>query len=76
MVVTASEAYLAAVEAFPGHDGKRFGVFGGSDVGWRVVLTDAEGGVLMVVLVDADGSAEEESPEANQVTGAVGISEA
>ena len=60
MAVTEREAYAAAAELFPGHDGGRFGVSGGEDTGWRVVLADEDGNPIAVVLVDSDGNAEEE----------------
>jgi hypothetical protein len=55
--VTEREAYSAAAELFPDHDGGRFGLSGGEDIGWTVVLADQDGNPVGVVLVDADGTA-------------------
>ena len=75
MSLTANEAYLAAAAIFPDHDGRRFGLSGASDGGWKVSLTDAGGSVLKVILVDADGNAEEAPAGPAQVSGAVGIND-
>ena len=58
---------------FPSHDGGRFGLCGASDGSWTVSLTDADGRVLKVILVDAEGNAEEAAHEVGQAVGPVGI---
>tara|TARA_R110002012_G_scaffold28659_4_gene89768 strand:+ start:372 stop:599 length:228 start_codon:yes stop_codon:yes gene_type:complete len=73
MSLTANEAYVAASAIFPEHDGRRFGLSGASDGGWTVSLTDEAGRVLKVILVDAEGNAEEASAGPAQMSGAVGI---
>lgn len=73
MSLTANEAYLAAAAIFPSHDGRRFGLYGASDGGWTVSLTDANGRVLKVILVDAEGNTEEAPPIPSEAAGPVGI---
>ena len=73
MSLSANEAYLAAAAIFPSHEGGRFGLCGASDGSWTVSLTDADGRVLKVILVDAEGNAEEAPPAPSEVAGPVGI---